>query len=150
VAVIAPERPHWLPAGQTFFHDHPDARGPMAGILAALEWAGARGGSHVLVLAVDLPRMMPHLLQKLAGACRAGQGLIPANDSQLEPLCAIYPVEALPVLLKLARSGCWKLQDAVTDLRTKGLLMAQNLLPEEKPMFFNLNSPEDLLVLRAP
>jgi len=150
VAVIAPERPHWLPAGQIFVQDHPDARGPMAGILAALEWAAARGGSHVLVLAVDLPRMRPHLLQKLAGTCRAGQGLIPANDSHLEPLCAIYPVEALPVLLESAQNGRWKLQDAIADLRTKGLLKTQNLLPEEKPMFFNLNSPEDLAVLRAP
>ncbi len=150
VAVFAPERPQWLPDGHAFVQDHPAARGPMAGLLAALEWAGARGGSHVLVLAVDLPRMVPQVLRKLAGACRPGQGLIPATDSFFEPLCAVYPVEALPVLLESARNGRWKLQDAINDLRAKGFLVTQSLPPEEKGIFFNLNSPEDLAVLDVP
>lgn len=151
VAVFAPERPHWLPDGQeAFVQDNPAARGPMAGLLAALEWAGARGGSHVLVLAVDMPRMGPQVLRKLAGACRPGQGLIPATDSFFEPLCAVYPVEAFPVLLESARRGHWKLQDAINDLLAKGLLVTQSLLPEESSLFFNLNSPEDLAVLSVP
>ncbi len=150
VAVVAPVRPHWLSAGLTLVEDHPAARGPMAGLLASLEWAGARGASHVLVLAVDLPRMMPPVLRTLAGACRPGQGLIPATDSFFEPLCAVYPVESFPVLLESAEHGHWKLQDAIKDLLAKGLLVTQVLLPEERGMFFNLNSPEDLEVLSAP
>jgi len=150
VAVVAPERPHWLPDGQAFVQDNPAARGPMAGLLAALEWAGARGGSHVLVLAVDMPRMEPQVLRKLAGACRPCQGLIPATDSFFEPLCAVYPIEALPVLLESARRGHWKLQNGINELLAKGLLVTQSLLPEERGLFFNLNSPEDLAVLSVP
>ena len=150
VAVIAPARPRWLPDRQAFVQDSPDGRGPMAGLLAALEWAVARGGSHVLVLAVDMPRMMPQVLQQLAGACRPGQGIIPANGSIFEPLCAVYPVEAFPVLLESARHGQWSLQDAIKDLLAKGLMVAQSLLTEERDMFFNLNSPEDLAVLNVP
>ncbi len=150
VAVFAPERPRWLPVGQPFAQDHPAARGPMAGLLAALEWAGARGGSHVLVLAVDMPRMMPQVLRKLVDACRPGQGLIPARGSFFEPLCAVYPVEALPVLLESAGRVRWKLQDAISDLLAQGLLVTQSLQPEESGMLFNLNSPEDLAVLGVP
>lgn len=150
VAVFASVRPPWLPDKALFVQDSPVGQGPMAGLLAALEWTLAQGGSHVLVLAVDLPRIKPQLLRQLAGACRSGQGRIPANEAFFEPLCAVYPVEALPVLLESAQHGHWKLQDAIKDLLAKGLMVSQSLLPEERDMLFNLNSPEDLAVLKAP
>ncbi len=147
VAVSAPERPPWLAVGQSFVQDHPAAHGPMAGLLASLEWAAERGGSHVLALAVDMPRMSPQIVQKLAGACRPGEGVIPASGSLFEPLCAVYPVAAIPVLLEFARDGHWKLQDVVRNLIARGLLMSQSLSVEESSLFFNLDSPDDLAAL---
>ena len=150
VSVIAPRRPCWLPDGRAFVRDDPDARGPMAGLLAALEWTRLCGGSHVLVLAVDLPRMTAQVLLKLAGACRSGQGLIPVKDSFFEPLCAVYPVEALPFFGESARRGQWKLQGVINDLLAEGLMVSHNLPPEDECAFFNLNSPRDLEALSGP
>lgn len=150
VVVSAPECPAWLPDGGLFVPDLPSARGPMSGLLAALEWAAARGASHVLALAVDLPRMTPGILRKLAGGCRPGQGMVPIGTGRFEPLCAVYPVEALPVLLKMAGEGCWKLQDAVKHLLSEGLLIAETRSPGDEAVFFNLNSPGELAELTSP
>lgn len=149
VAVFAPERPGWLPEGSTFVPDNPAARGPMAGLLAALEWAAACGASHVMALAVDMPRMDVGFLRDLAGPCLPGRGIIPQNGSLYEPLCAVYPVEALAVLSESARRGEWKLQEIAAALLAGGTLSARSPSPEDAAMFFNLNSPDDLAALSA-
>lgn len=150
VAATAKARPDWLPAGQVFVPDCHDARGPMAGLIAALEWAGAGGGSHVLVVAVDMPRMTSGVLGKLAGSCHPGQGRIPVNGTFFEPLCAVYPVGALAFFRESARQKQWKLQGAIDELLANGLLVPHNLSSEESGMYFNLNSPDDLAALNLP
>src|SRR4051812_28508946 len=52
------------------FDDLPNA-GPMSGITAALERTTRR---HVLVLAIDLPRMSPEWLRGIVDAAAAGKG----------------------------------------------------------------------------
>ena len=150
VAVSAPERPAWQPDGQAFVADPPAARGPLAGLLAALEWADSRGASHVLALAVDLPRMTPGILRHLVARCRRGRGSVPRGLRGFEPLCAVYPVEARPLLQKSADRGEWKLQDAVARLVSEGLLIAHAVPPEDEHVFFNLNTTEDLSTLGEP
>ena len=75
---------------------------------------------------------------------------MPVTRSLFEPLCAVYPVGALPCFVESATHGQWKLQGTINILLAQRLLVTESLLPEERDMFFNLNSLEDLAVLNAP
>jgi molybdenum cofactor guanylyltransferase len=75
--------------------------GPLAGIHAALEIGGH---PLVAVLAVDMPGIDAAWFVWLRGLCRPGVGAVAGAAGALEPLAALYPVEALPeVEARLAR-----------------------------------------------
>jgi molybdopterin-guanine dinucleotide biosynthesis protein A len=65
--------------------------GPLAGIAAAL---AACRTEFLLVLAVDLVRMSPHVLRRIVGAADAtrGIGAVPRVDGEIEPLASVLPV----------------------------------------------------------
>ncbi|MFA7343896.1 MAG: NTP transferase domain-containing protein [Terrimicrobiaceae bacterium] len=144
VAVSAMQPPSWKPDRCVFVKDSPLARGPLAGLLGTLEWAASTDASHLLALAVDLPRITPGILHRLLDECRQGRGSVREGPAGFEPLCAVYPVEALALLKDIADAGSFKLQDAVGCLVSHGLLAVQAFAPGEAEAFFNLNSPEDL------
>lgn len=48
----------------------PAGAGPLAGILAGLDWAEEAGEARLLTVAVDTPFLPASLLRRLAGACR--------------------------------------------------------------------------------
>lgn len=84
-----PEQP-WVPADVTVVRDaRPDA-GPLAGIAAAMAQTEA---THLMVLAVDLPRMEPGWLMRLKAHCAPGVGAVGRHAGFFEPLAAIYPRE---------------------------------------------------------
>lgn len=90
-------------ADYTSFHcpvlkDRFPEAGPLAGIEAALT---AAGSSLVLVLAVDMPHMSADVLQQLIGQCTETTGVIPQVDGKIEPLAAVYPKSALPLVTEL-------------------------------------------------
>jgi len=72
--------------------------GPLAGIEAAL---AAAASPLVLVLAVDMPHMNADLLQQLVGQCTETTGAIPRLADAIEPLAAVYPKSALPLVTEL-------------------------------------------------
>lgn len=119
--------------------DHPDARGPLAGLLAALI-ALPPEVSHLWALAVDLPAVPPALFA--AEPLRAGRGWIVRTAVGFEPLAACYPREALRPMLALARERNWKLQDHATRLSDEGLVAVRP--PPDPAWFANLNTPADL------
>lgn len=147
LAVASGSRPGWLPEGVPWIQDAPCARGPMAGLLAALEFARDSHHSHVLALAVDLPKLEVDLLCRMLRMTRLGQGVVPSSGRGPEPLCAIYPLEAYPVLRALAERGNWKLQDAIGGLLAGRRLTAFDLSASEQDTLFNLNHPSDLALL---
>jgi hypothetical protein len=72
--------------------------GPLAGIEAALD---ASTSPLLLVLAVDMPGMSADVLQQLIGQCAKTTGVIPLVDGIIEPLAAVYPKSALPLVADL-------------------------------------------------
>ena len=144
VAVAAPAPPSWQPGEYGFLPDAPGAKGPLAGLLAGLEWAESCGATHLLALAVDMPRMTTRTLKRLINSCQPGTGSVPVGSQGFEPLCAVYPVEARSLLQSAAGGGFWKLQDLVERLIGNQHLVAQFVQPDERGDFLNLNSPEDL------
>lgn len=69
------------------FDLNPDC-GPLGGVERGLHECS---NPLLLVLAVDLPHMSPDCLRMLMEKCGQTTGVVPALNSRLEPLAAIYP-----------------------------------------------------------
>jgi molybdenum cofactor guanylyltransferase len=132
----------WCPPGIEVVMDKTPSRGPLSGVAAALNHLQT---SHLLVLAVDLPQMNTEHLRKLWGLSQPGTGVIPLNGGYFEPLCAIYPVEAAAVAEAALNSSDVSLQSFAQTLRRQSQAHIYDLTPEEQPLYFNMNTPSDLL-----
>lgn len=125
---------------------------PLAGIVHALEGAGATAGldgvaREVLVSAGDLPFVTPDLVELLAHAPAGGApAVVPRASGRLQPLLARYaPAAHAPLAAALARDPLPSLGEAVAALGPRVLEVADDdALP-----FFNVNVPEDLLTAAA-
>jgi molybdopterin-guanine dinucleotide biosynthesis protein A len=80
------------------------------------------------------------LVQRSAPGC----GVVPAIEHELEPVVAVYPVEAAAVALALLQQGQRSLQTFAHQLEQTGLVSIQKVAPDEAALFRNWNSPEDL------
>lgn len=126
----------------------PDApgKGPAAGILGA---AAARPGQSLLVLACDMPRVNVALLRSLTAV--AGDWVVPRWRGSLEPLCALYRPPALLALASRVAAGAYGLQalGLAKELRVRYFEGTElSLLGEPSHLFFNVNTPRDLAILR--
>lgn len=86
----AREEQTWVPGGLPVVRDVLASAGPLGGIAAALE---KMRGTHLLVLAVDLPQMEAAWFERLKTRCAPGVGAVGWRDGFYEPLAAIYPRE---------------------------------------------------------
>jgi len=134
-------RPSWCPSDIGLILDTPPSRGPLTGLAAAL---GQLRTSHLLALAVDLPRISIEQLTKIWKQARPGCGVIPVNGGHLEPLCAVYPVEAAAHAANALRGGYVSLRALAKTLLAHGRFEEYFVTEHEKQLFQNLNSPEDL------
>jgi molybdopterin-guanine dinucleotide biosynthesis protein A len=101
--------------------------------------------SHLLALAVDLPRMTSEHLRQLAGKAQPGCGVAPFNQDHLEPLAGIYPKEAAAMAQTALASQDTSMRSFARELLRRGLLREHALAPQEIPLYFNINTPGDLL-----
>lgn len=116
--------------------------GPLAGILAGLQWAEAQGATHMVSAAVDTPffpcDLVPQLL--LAGETHA-QGLaVAATRDGQHGTFGIWPVTLNDDLAKFVAGGGRKVRDW-TARHKAALAMFPDTTP---PSFFNINTPDDL------
>jgi molybdenum cofactor guanylyltransferase len=139
--VSARARPAWCPPDIDVIPDESPVRAPLSGLVAGLRRLQT---SHLLVLAIDLPRIPPDHLRKLCDLARPGSGVIPLNDGYFEPLCAIYPVEAAASAQAALESGDVSLQHFGKTLLHESLAQTYVLTTEERPLYVNLNTPSDL------
>jgi molybdenum cofactor guanylyltransferase len=126
--------------GETVADEIPDA-GPLGGVAAALRKCRS---SHLVVLAVDLPRMTPDFLRSLLALCREGRGAVPGGPEIFEPLAAVYPAACAALASAALRSADFSMQNLVRKALVQQLLVARPILASETPLFVNLNSPADL------
>jgi molybdopterin-guanine dinucleotide biosynthesis protein A len=139
--ISAPAKPSWCPPEIDSVPDEPPRSGPLSGVAAGLRRLRT---SHLLVLAIDLPRISPEHLRKLCDLARPGCGVIPLNEDYLEPLCAIYPVEAAATAQTALNSDDVSLQHFGQTLLRNSLASTYALATEERPLYLNLNSPSDV------
>jgi molybdopterin-guanine dinucleotide biosynthesis protein A len=135
--------PAWRPPEIEIVPDEPPSRGPLSGIAAALRRLRT---SHLLVLAIDLPRMTAEHLRQLRALARPGCGVIPRRGDLFEPLCALYPAEAA-VAAQTALSGeDVSLQHFAKVLLRQDQLQIHTLSAAEEPLYRNVNTPADLRI----
>lgn len=138
--VSARVAPAWCPAGIEVVLDGPDSRGPLSGLCACLARLET---SHLLVLAVDMPRMTVEHLSRLRQGVEMGQSLIPRNGDNFEPLCAIYSKSAESSATACLASPDHSLHGLAQRLVEKKLARSYTLSASESRLYFNLNWPED-------
>jgi molybdopterin-guanine dinucleotide biosynthesis protein A len=123
--------------------DSGDRRGPLAGLVAALE---ALPGRRSVVLGVDFPLIRPATLRFLLGRLAGGRAaVIPVPAGVPQPLVAAYAEEASDSLPAQFRAGERSLTAAALALEP--LLLGDSALRRCEgglENFFNLNTPQDL------
>lgn len=140
--VSARTRPAWCPAEIEAVLDKPPSCGPLSGLCAALKKLRT---THLLALAVDLPRMEAAHLKNLWQLARPGGGVLPMNGDDAEPLCAIYPGGEL-VIQSAARAlagGDFSLRSFTGTLRQAGCMGIFRLSETERNFYLNANTPDE-------
>ena len=125
----------------------PDFAGPLAGVLAGLDWAAAASGevTHVASFATDAPFLPTNLVARLRAALeRDGADLAcAASGGRAHPVFALWPVALREELRRAMRDDGIRKVDAWTA-RYRLALVDYAAAPIDP--FFNTNRPEDLAV----
>ena len=129
-----------LPVLQDSLPDHP---GPLAGVLAGLDWANAKGVDHIVTAAADTPFLPPDLVPQLLLAGEDTGLALAASPSGRQPTFGLWPVALRDELETALRGGLRKIV-MWTDQHGAGLAR----FPDDRA-FFNVNTPEDLSVAEA-
>jgi len=145
--VIASEARLLEPFGLRVIGDDLPGGGPLTGIIVALEAAVEAGRRGALCVACDTPFIPPALVREMAAiwADSPDRAVAAAGPAGIEPLCAIYPVSALPALRDRRESGRRSLRDALSALHPV-LLDGDRLARFGDPttLFLNVNTIDDL------
>jgi len=118
--------------------------GPLAGVLAGLDWAAAHapGCMRVASFATDAPFFPPDLVARLGEALDAGAVLAcAASSGRAHPVFGLWPVRLREELRDaLVREGIRKVDDWTARYR----LAEVDFQAGPHDPFFNANAPEDL------
>ena len=120
----------------------PGFAGPLAGVLAGLDWAASQGAETIVTAAADTPFFPADLVPRLLMACEGMDTslALAASPDGRHPTFGIWPV-ALRDDLRAALTG--GLRKVVLWTGQHGGQIAE--FPGSTPdPFFNVNTPEDL------
>ena len=119
-------------------------RTPNAGPLAALETALPRA-LYVVLLAIDMPAMRADFLQELMRvALRTERSVIPAIDSNFEPLAAVYAGSIAALVDESLRGPDHSMHQLIRSAIRSDLAVVHPVPFESRALFRNLNTPADL------
>jgi molybdopterin-guanine dinucleotide biosynthesis protein A len=112
--------------------------GPLAGVLAALEWA--QGATAVVSVAVDTPFFPGDLVpQLLLAAERSPSGLgVAETNGHVHPTFALWPLSLRDALRETLKQGDLRVMDFATAHQA-----AHAPFPDDRA-FLNINTPDDL------
>ncbi|MBF9034818.1 molybdenum cofactor guanylyltransferase MobA [Rhodobacterales bacterium HKCCE2091] len=117
--------------------------GPLAGVLAGLDWAEAQGADTIVTAAADTPFLPLDLVARLQAAAPTGLALAASLEGgkvRRQPTFGLWPV-ALRDDLRAALAGGVRKIVEWTDRHGAGTAVFE---AEETDPFFNVNTPEDL------
>jgi molybdenum cofactor guanylyltransferase len=129
-------------SGLPVLHDQEgDPLGPLAGVKVGLQWARDLGARALAVSPCDVPRLPEELFPRLVAAAGEGAAMAATADGD-QPLCAVWPVSALPRVTEALVGGrhppTWRLLEQ---------LGARRVYFSAAAAFANVNTAEDLATL---
>lgn len=130
--------------GLPVLYDAPgDAAGPLSGVKAGLTWAIERGASALAVSPCDAPLLPEDLFVRLIAAAGTGAAMAETSEGH-QPLCAVWPVSALPKLTTALANGAhpptWRTLESIGATRVR--------FPDADA-FANVNTQPDLAAVAA-
>lgn len=116
--------------------------GPLAGVLAGMEWAASKGASHIVTAAADTPFFPADLVPCLMNAAETQNKPIALakTENSRHPTFGLWPVIFADDLRQALQNGVRKV---VQWTDSHGTAMAEFPVVKFDP-FFNVNTPEDL------
>lgn len=123
--------------------DIPDRRGPLAGIIAGLDDAAARGFDWLVSVPADAPLLPPDLVARLVAGRVAGSMAVAASGGRVHPIIALWPVSMRTLLRGMVAAGLRRVGGATED--------AAIVTWADQPIdpFFNVNTADDLALAEA-
>ncbi|MCP5086942.1 MAG: molybdenum cofactor guanylyltransferase MobA [Rhodobacteraceae bacterium] len=122
--------------------------GPLAGVLAGMDWAADRGASHIVTVAADTPFFPPDLVEKLSvGAKQAGTPLAmavtpdPQRGTSRHPTFGLWPVDLRDDLRAALNDGVRRVAQWTSAHGCAEIVF--DAAPFDP--FFNVNTPEDMV-----
>ena len=127
----------------TLYDEAGDALGPLAGVKVGLIWAEGQGAGLLAVSPCDAPLLPDDLYLRLLERADGGAAMAETRDGR-QPLCALWPVTALPVVRDALAGGAhpptWQVLEG---------LGARKVLFERPEAFANVNTRDDLAAVEA-
>jgi molybdenum cofactor guanylyltransferase len=127
----------------TLYDEPGDASGPLAGVKTGLIWAEEQGARMLAVSPCDAPLLPDDLYVRLLERADGGAAMAETSDGR-QPLCAIWPVAALPAVRKALAGGAhpptWQMLEGIG---------ACKVLFERPEAFANINTRDDLAAIEA-
>ncbi|MYK32548.1 MAG: molybdenum cofactor guanylyltransferase MobA [Boseongicola sp. SB0670_bin_30] len=116
--------------------------GPLAGVLAGLDWGADRGVANIVTVAADTPFLPADLVDRLLDAAmdQGRQIALASTAAGLHPTFGLWPVALRDDLRAALSEGVRKVVDWTDG---HGAARAEFPVGELDP-FFNVNTPEDL------
>ncbi len=124
--------------------DHYGGIGPAAGIDAALQHTVL---SQVFICSCDMPFISSDAVQALADKAQYHEVSVCKNGKFVEPLFAVYKKQCKIKWRELLISGTTKLTDYFNHFDTN-FVDSTEMLRKNPHLFFNVNSPTDLLLAK--
>lgn len=122
----------------------PEQPGPLAGILAAMDWTAARGAETVVTAPCDTPFLPADLVARLLDS--PGGGIVlAASAGRTHPTVGLWPVSLRTQLRNLLLSG----ERKVLAFADRQDTMIVEYPPTKPDSFSNINTAADLAALVA-
>jgi len=118
--------------------------GPLAGILAAMEWGAAMGAGAVLTVPGDAPLLPLDLVARLRAA---GAPAVAASGGRWHPVAGLWPTAAAPFLREGLAAGTRRVEAFARGIGAREVEFPR--ADGEPDPFLNINAPEDLVAARA-
>ena len=127
----------------TLYDEPGDASGPLAGVKVGLIWAEGQGATTLAVSPCDAPLLPDDLYVRLLAGADGGAAMAETSEGR-QPLCALWPVTALPAVRAALADGThpptWQMLERVG---------ARKVMFERPEEFANINTRDDLAAVAA-
>ncbi|MCR5775632.1 MAG: molybdopterin-guanine dinucleotide biosynthesis protein B [Lachnospiraceae bacterium] len=120
--------------------------GPMEGIRQVLT---AAREEYAFICAADMPFIKKELVEYISGYISSDYDCyVIADEDHIQPLCAVYSKNVLPVIEELISEGRYRLREIFARVRTKYISLEYTRF--EKKTVRNINTREDYNEIRKP